>query len=90
MIEIVFGVIAGFAAHQTDRLIKPTWAIYFDRLSRYSIGGLTVILVYGLILARLNRAALRDGMLAIGAAFVSVAVGVAGGMIEGELTKGAQ
>lgn len=85
--EMVVGVIIGIAAHQTDRLIKPGWPIYFDRLSRYSIGYPACILATLLILARINPAARRDCGTAMVIGGVAVGAGVAAGMIFDEVTR---
>jgi len=86
MIEILSGVLFGVAAHQTDTIVKH-WPQRWELLGRYVIGGLTVIMSFALILSRINRGALRDGLLAISGAFGGVGVGVAFGMFFDEVTK---
>lgn len=78
MIDLVAGLLAGIAAHQTDHIVKD-WPSQWEMLSRYVIGGLTVIMSFVLIMSHLNRATLRDSLLALCGAFASVGVGVAVG-----------
>jgi hypothetical protein len=86
MIELLAGGLFGVAAHQTDRIVKH-WPAKWELLGRYVIGGLTVILSFALILSKLNRAALKDGMLSVCGAFGSVGVGVAFAMLFDEVIK---
>ncbi len=76
MIDLIAATLFGLAAHQADRVVRD-WPTQWEMLGRYIIGGLTVILSFSMILARLNRSALRDGLLAICGAFGAVGVGVA-------------
>ncbi len=75
MIEFTLGILAGFAAHQTDRVVRD-FRGGWEYIARYIIGGLAVMLVYVLMLSRLNRGAMRDGLLSIGGAFGAVGLGV--------------
>jgi hypothetical protein len=86
VVELLAGLFAGIAAHQTDRIFIG-WPVRWDYLSRYVVGGLTVIFSFALIFHRLNRAAFRDGLLSICGAFGSVGVGVAGAMWLDEMNK---
>lgn len=75
MIEFVVAVLGGFAAHQADRVVV-NFPREWEYITRYIVGGLTVILFFALFLVRLNRSAWRDGMLAIIGAFGGVGLGV--------------
>lgn len=73
---IVFvAFLGGVASHQTKRFcdtFRGDWG-YFSKLV---IGVLTIGLFFGLMLERLNREALRDGLLAYAGSAAAVAVGV--------------
>lgn len=75
MIEFLVAVLGGIAAHQADRVVEK-FPHEWEYITRYIIGGLTVILFFALFLARLNRSAWRDGMLAIVGSFGGVGLGV--------------
>lgn len=75
MIEFASAILIGIAAHQTDKVIKD-FRGGWEYIARYIVGGLAVIMVYALMLSRLNRAAMRDGILAIVGAFGGVGIGV--------------
>lgn len=86
MIEFVFGILAGIAAHQTDRIFVD-WPRHWEYITRYIVGVLAGMLVFVLMLSRLNRSALRDGLLSIAGAFGSVGLGVALGRLYDEAAK---
>ncbi len=86
MIELFAAVLFGVAAHQTETIVKP-WPSRWELLGRYVIGGLTVILAFALIMARLNRAALRDGLLSLCGGFGGVGFGVGLAMLIDEVIK---
>lgn len=86
MTEFLAGVLAGIAAHQTDRIFVD-WPVHWEYITRYIVGVLAGMLVFVLMLSRLNRGALRDGMLSIAGAFGSVGLGVAVGRLYDEATK---
>lgn len=76
MIEMFIGALSGIAAHQSDRFVKQFPADWRE-MTRYTIGTLTIYVLFLLTLGRLNRAALRDGALAYLISALSVGVGVA-------------
>ena len=86
MLELFAGALFGVAAHQTDRIVRG-WPVQWEYLTRYIIGGLTVVLAFALMLSRLNRGALRDGLLAECGAFASVGLGVAVARLYDEVIK---
>jgi hypothetical protein len=86
VLELFAGLLSGIAAHQTDHIFV-NWPVRWDYLSRYVVGGLTVIFTFAMILSRLNRSALRDGLLSLCGAFGSVGVGVASAMVFDEMRK---
>lgn len=75
MIEFILGVVAGIAAHQTDRVVAR-WPQQWEMLGRYIAGGLTVVMIFAMMAGRLNKPAQRDGLLALSGAFASVGLGV--------------
>lgn len=86
MIEFVGGVLAGIAAHQTDRIFVG-WPKHWEYITRYVIGVLTGIFIFTVMMIKLNRLALRDGLLAITGAFGSVGLGVAVARLYDESVK---
>lgn len=77
MIEFTVGALSGIAAHQTDRFVRQFPADWRE-ITRYTIGTLTMLVVFMLTLGRLNRSAVRDGLLAYLVSAIGVGVGVAG------------
>ena len=76
MIEFTASILVGLAAHQSDKVLRD-FRGGWDYISRYIVGVLAILLCYALMLSRLNRAAMRDGLLAFGGASAGVGVGVA-------------
>jgi len=75
MIEFTAAILIGFAAHQSDRVLRD-FRGGWEYIARYIVGGLAVIMVFVLMLSRLNRSAMRDGLLSIVGAFSGVGLGV--------------
>ena len=83
----VVGFVAGLLAHQTDRVVKtfpPDWEL----LSRYGIGYLTTASVFALMIRRLNKFALRDGLLCYLLAGFTVGLGVVTGRLIDDQRQG--
>lgn len=78
VVDILFPVIGGIAAHQSDRFISR-FPLPWRQFCRYVIGVLTVFVFFSVSLRRLNQAAQRDGTLA----FLLSAVGVGAGVVVG-------
>jgi hypothetical protein len=78
MIDLVIGFFGGAATHQLHvwfyQFPKP-WGLF----SRYVVGVMTIFVFFCVALYRLNREALRDGMLA----YLLAAVGVGAGVVAG-------
>lgn len=86
MIDFIAAILGGAAANQLDESLKR-----FDRgwelIARYIIGVLTAELFFAMMLNRLNKASMRDSLLAYNGAFAGVGIGVVVARIFKDLTK---